>query len=108
MIAHLAELLFEVVCGEQFRRATRHTTGEIGGDMANLVGGEFTHRGFFHCRDSGRNAENAAERRHQQARLQVNAGKHTEKSFFDIGDTDDFFAVSSMRRHAALHNFFGS
>ncbi|HGM5418453.1 hypothetical protein [Serratia liquefaciens] len=61
--------------------------------MASLLGGEFAHRGLFCGLSGGRNAENTAKRCHQQAGFQVKAGKHTEKSFFDIDETDYFCGV---------------
>ncbi|WP_256138480.1 hypothetical protein [Serratia quinivorans] len=76
--------------------------------MADLVSGEFTHRGLFRGLCGGRNAENTAEHCHQQASLQIKAGKHTEKSFFLMSVIPILFAALSMRLGGRLNNFLRS
>ena len=70
LVTHLAELLLQVVGGEQFGRAARHAAGEVSGDVAGLFGGETAHWRVF-CGLCGTNAEDAAECEGQQAGLQV-------------------------------------
>ncbi|WP_261416488.1 hypothetical protein [Serratia proteamaculans] len=76
--------------------------------MTNLIGGELAHRGLFRGLGGSRNAENTAKHCHQQAGLQVKAGKHTEKSFFLMSVIPILFAALSMRLGGRLNNFLRS